>query len=655
MLPFLVLASLVFSPDQPVAPATPGPAGAYVLCTDAATSASRNAVAYEAEGRIHVSFVSEGAVEAVTAFDGKLVDITGTRDGFLVAFQTNELLQVVKIRDDGTTRSPRVLGAAVDAGVMASIDSRTLLVTDDADEVILLDSEGRVVRRSIRLGDGDIEDPAMAANSEGFLVAWREGEAVKARAIDASGPFVSDSWIVAERGQWPAVASDGREFLVAWQSSRITGIEGRITTLDGRIATEPFIVTLGTYTSVSTSWDGASYAVVYPWDHEGGDHFRGVTDVYRVNVSPSGAASAPVRIADTGRLQSQPAIAGSVVTWIESLACATGNRVVATVGGGAPALVSIGLPVRHAPVAAPVGRTFATGWLERTDVQRVRARVGDRVLDLSSERASIAAPAIASSGQHVIVSWVENEFVANIGCIPWRKGVILDERGKIVSRLANSEGASQSVAASNGSEFVVAWVRAAIRETHISAGRIGAAGERFDLGPRALVRDQRQLADLSFVWTGSEYLAVWYRWDREILVQRFSATLDPIGDMQLVANGTKPKAAAGPESTLIAYRDDTELRGLILTHTGAAIARPLIAENLDPDAVAAWGNDFLVAAGGYVFRISATGEVTQLTTLPDGDGVAMASNGSRVHIAYEHDGEVFIRSGGVPRSRAVRH
>lgn len=646
----LVLATLLVSPPQPVAPITPAAAGVNASNVAAAANRLRLAVAYDESGTTHVAFVTREGAEEVTVTRGWLSDMTAVPDGFLLALQHPDriALQLMKIGNDGSASEVRSLGLETN-GVLAAMRARAMLFTE-TNELVLLDTDGNVVRRDIQVAREPMFLPAIAAGRSSFLLAWSERDTVNARLVDVNGNFLTDVITIGD-GARAEVASDGRDFLVTWVAD--DGIRGRVITGSGEMPSPAFSIAPANPQDLSVTWDGARYVLTYT-----------AGNVHRVDLGPGGATRA---IEMGGRLAENIHIVssslGTAVAWVDRLGCALGgSRVMASIDDAAPVLVSIGPPRRVAPAAAAFGNTFATAWLEVTDVIRIHVRIGDRVIDLSSGYASGLAPVLAAAGDRLFVSWVETPL--SNGCIPVRYAAVLDGNGELVRKFVIPKAISfWAAAASNGSEFVLLWSHFSHDVTDVSAVRVSREGELLDAPPRLIVRERvgrfsaSSQRHLSLVWTGSEYLAVWERYGgRQIQLQRISPVLDPIGGVQTVGSGSEPRAAANAKATLIVYRDGTAVRARLVSHAGAVVPLDVVPRD-GAVAVSAWGAEFVVLAGREVVRVTNAAAVVPMATLEDAveGGRAVAASGGRVYLVYASDGGLVSRTAAAPRTRAVRH
>lgn len=652
MLPFLLLGALLLSPDQPIAPQTLGAFGAEIETLHTAANASRIAVAYAGAGQCRVVFPgAEGTLAFGPVVEGRCLALTATRDGFLLAY-ANAALHVVHVDNAGTLGIDRNLGDVTATPGLAALRSRALLFTPQ--ELVVLNAEGRLVRRGIRVTEAELVDvPLVAANDESFLLAWQEGERVLARLASQEGTLLSEPVVVAERGGLQSIASDGRDFLVTWRSD--LGLEGRIVSVTGRTASPPFRIAFPYVDRSSAAWIGGEYVVAYA---------RAGGGVFRVPVSATGVAGNAATIdADirANAVDVTSSAAGRLISWVEMGHCSGGRVARGSFNGGPARLLSFGDPLRHSPAAAAVNETFATAWIQLRNTNAVWLRLGQRTIHLSSEDVAPLTPAVVPLGDRVLVAWTAN--TANCSFV--RRAAIVDGAGQVVKTLTIGEGSVPYTAATtNGTEFVVAWPRTNGLMAETLAARVSATGELLDAEPRVVVSERiprfSGLAHigLAVVWTGTEYLVVWQRrFERnDVQVQRLSSTLDVIGTTATVATGMEPRAAAGPAGTLIAWRESAGVtRALLLAHSGAVLISELFIAADTPPVVAAWGSEFVVAAGRSVVRVTPQGVVIPVTELPPGaSDVAVAASGARIHIGYRLDREVYIRSAAYPRTRSVR-
>jgi hypothetical protein len=159
--------------------------------------------------------------------------------------------------------------------------------------------------------------PAVAASTSSFLVAWRQpcpNVNLLAQVIGPQGqsirpPFVLGGTSATE--QQPAAASSGDGFLVAWSSN--VSVRGRLLDAAGTpLGADSFqIVPSARAANAVAAFDGASYVVVYQRDQ----------DLYATRVSTEGVLLDPEGIAiatDSAREQEQSVACGNgvcLVVW----------------------------------------------------------------------------------------------------------------------------------------------------------------------------------------------------------------------------------------------------------------------------------------------------------------------------------------------------
>jgi hypothetical protein len=655
VLSLVLLAALVVSPDQPVAPADfgPVPSGVYAV----AAAPSQLAVAHGSRDGDTISFVSDESSAAVAVVPGSLRGFQALDDGFLLTYYTPDSRFVVaKLYLDGTLGAPRDLEPLQ---LLASNGDRVLALTE-LGEVIVLDGEGSIVARAGRhMEFFAASEVSAAAGDENFLLVWTENDHVYARPVSFEGAFSGARQLIAEDGERPQVATDGRRFLVTWNRTLI--YEGRRVSSDGVPVSETFKIADGWPSQFSAlEWDGTKY--IFLFDHPD-------AELHRVDITRSGVPGEPRLQAGQGgyRAEIRPHIAssaaGTVIAWTQALVCGVAATGYMSVNDGPALLVTRNLPGRGAPVTAPLGTGFATAWLEQTDALRARMRVGDgEVLDLSTEYAINRSLLIATAGDRVLVSWGEYDIDGGCAAVEERHFAVVDARGMIVGRGSFRVSWPSITLASNGSEFVFLWT-----ENHRSGAddllemyalRVSRDGRILDAQPKRVTsqlvsrRDAGYWQAPTLTWTGQEYLAVWQQGTATnvLRMQRLSPLLDPIESTQTLT-GSQPSIASGPHQTLLVFAPG---RGLLLPSMQEIVFDSSAGPNTRP-LVAAWGTEFVVVVGANVYRVLPDGTVLPMTTLPSPEATAIATNGSRVQIVYEKGIEVLVRTVSVPRARAVRH
>lgn len=207
-------------------------------------------------------------------------------------------------------------------------------------------------------GEPDLQsNPAVASNGADYLVAWQDGRTSSPRifagrvsaagvALDGDGLAVSAA---SNGASAPALASNGANYLAAWASAGgATTIEAALLPAGGPWSALPVAQTVavapGMRTSPAVASDGSMFLVV--WE----DSRSGNADIYARSVSASGLLVGVERpLVDTAAAQQSPAIAprpggGHIVVWDDD-------------GSGASAPLDVyGLLVDNA--GAPQGMPF---------------------------------------------------------------------------------------------------------------------------------------------------------------------------------------------------------------------------------------------------------------------------------------------------------
>lgn len=672
MTPFVLAAALLLSsPDSPVAPhdtiaagiepsnalAAPGPGG-YLAAWTVSTS-ERSTIQTALIGH-------DGSVGQAASVDGFLRAVEGTGDGWLLAIERDSAILLARIDAAGELVATRPSGLGASDVAMARGEASVLLFTGR--EAVLATFEGEVERR-VDAGTGYA--PAVAATRTGFLVVWRDGSTIYARALNHRARLRSEIVVLGSSYGQPSVATSGSQFLVTWPATNGDpatgggGIEGRIVDAEAQPLSEVTMFVRSTTGNTPLAvWDSGGYRVYFTRDG----------DDWLVDVNVAGRAGTPRQdVGQTRRLRD--------VVRIQRVACAEGAAVVATLPGVAPFIVSLGPPLRDVPAVTATANGFATAFYERSDVARYRLRLPSGVVVTLSGHVfpSRVPPALATDGTNTLAVWRDYE-----RCDDTILAALFAPDGTLLRKTAIDATGTNLTAAWNGSEYAMAWTDLGPFDIGIAGVRLGATGELLDRAPRRLARRDPRMPRtptvspraLSIVWTGSEWLLIHERAvfhpliippaspdEHELHLQRLSLSLDPIEAVRVLADiGINPHAAAGLAGTLIVSWDgDGTLRARLLAHGGALVRETVLVTGGDSEvrpSVAASGASFLVAAGETVFRITADGTFTQLTTLPAGARRSvLAANRSGAHIAYVLGQEIFVRALALPapRARAVRH
>jgi Synergist-CTERM protein sorting domain-containing protein len=321
-----------------------------------------------------------------------------------------------------------------------------------------LTDAGEVQALADPITGGDAEFPAVAHGGDGYLVVWSDARSGWAK--DIYGARVSDAGVVqdpdgipistaADVQDFPAVASDGTDFLVAWHDAR-AGESNCHTNLIcgdvyaarviGGVVQEPDGIPVSTavddQSRPAVAWDGTEYLVAW-------NDARNLTD----RVTP-------------------PALYGARVTAAGVLLNSTGIAIAARAGGPgrgprlANRLVVWGDRPSDTSGAAPAVRGARV-------VDGAVLDAGGLVLSLAGNEQS--SPAIAWDGTHHLVVWADDRGGDDrdiLGARVSGAGAVLDPAGIAISAAPHEQ--SRPAVAWDGAAFLVVWQDA-------RAGRFGCA------------------------------------------------------------------------------------------------------------------------------------------------------------------------------------
>ncbi|MCX5801250.1 MAG: T9SS type A sorting domain-containing protein [Candidatus Eisenbacteria bacterium] len=352
---------------------------------------------------------------------------------------------------------------------------------------------------AVATSPGDQFSPAIAFDGTNFLVVWHDyrsgsrdiyGTRMSAggSVLDAAGIAISTA---ANNQFYPAIASDGTDFLVVWEDNRgrsydIYGarVSGGGSVLDpGGIA-----ISTGARTErgPAVAFDGTSYLVVWH-DYRSGTY----SDIYGARVGTDGSVLDPggIAISTATNYQFNPAVAfdgtNCLVVWED-------------------------------------WRNYYSGWDDPVypDIYGARVSVDGSVLDPGGIAISTGAyekwcPAIAFDGTNYLVVWEDNRssgysdiYGARVGM----DGSVLDPDGIAISTAAHIQ--YLPAVASDGTDYLVVWDdRRNVTESYpfhdIYGARVSAGGSVLDtagIGIATGTNDQRRPA---IAFDETNYLVVW--------------------------------------------------------------------------------------------------------------------------------------------------
>lgn len=322
------------------------------------------------------------------------------------------------------------------------------------------------------LGDGSVA-PVAAGSGARSYVAWSNGGEIFGAPFRVASPSGGNVRILTQSAnpqQTPAIARNGHEYLVAWTDARdgyFTSIYATRVLPDGTILDSSGIK-IATHVSldkpISVSSDGADFAVA--WSDEAPQQ------PFRVRVA---------RIKADG-------------TDLD------------------PSGIVVASNAYNASVASD-GKNYLVAWTSLTspDVEAALVTSGGGIspaFRVSTATTNELWPRVASNGSEYLVVWQDSRsgnadvYAARVS----RDGAVLDPGGIPVALTSESEGFP--TAASDGSDFVVAWSIPGSGSTRVLAAEVSAGGVAG--GSHTLEANGASLLPTpALAWTGSTYIAVW--------------------------------------------------------------------------------------------------------------------------------------------------
>ena len=303
--------------------------------------------------------------------------------------------------------------------------------------------------------------PAVAGNSNGFLVVWDNflsefpGRVYGKRVANDGSVDPNLITIALSTRGTAAVASNGRDFLVAWEDCRSGSCDFYHSSVFGaRVTAQGAVLEAqGMAIAVSTNYqkapaiasDGKDYLVVWE-DGRNSDLALLASDIYGARVTSAGAVLEPggIPICTAPNSQSKPSVASCgtnfLVVWEDSRASTSlnGSDIYgARVTGSGTVVETAGLPIctatnwQHRPIAASDGKGFLVVWKDERDIYGTPGVFGARVTHtgtvvdrdgfaLADADDSNEAAATASNGRNFLIVWTRDE----VEYLPRARGVL---------------------------------------------------------------------------------------------------------------------------------------------------------------------------------------------------------------------------------------
>lgn len=343
---------------------------------------------------------------------------------------------------------------------------------------------------AVATGDAAKHAPCVTSSGTNYFAVWtdelrdeRDIDVIGAR-ITSAGSVSDSAGIVVSTGTnqqfGPSVASNGTDYLVAWEDSRAGDPDVyavRVST-DGDVLDASGIsvsTATGAQTNPRVASDGADYLVVWQ------DRRSGTMDeVYATRVSALGTVSEAAGIAiETGHATYAPASVASngtdyFVVWGDDRTTEIGiygARVTSEGDVSDPSGIDIAMGRGFEPSVASNGTDYLVVWEDPrnsvatgSDIYGARVTSEGVVQDaagivISSATNEQRAASVASNGDDYFAVWQDarNSWMGDVyGARITSAGVVLDAAGIAVAT-SNSEKWSARVAGS-GSGYLVAWL-----------------------------------------------------------------------------------------------------------------------------------------------------------------------------------------------------
>jgi hypothetical protein len=527
----------------------------------------------------------------------------------------------------------------------------------------------------IAAGPGNRQSPAVAFNGTEFLVVWQsdeygpwtlrgtrvtqEGEVLDVGGFPIAGDM-SEKMVTLEA----SVASDGQQFLAAWQNdSGVRGVYARTVSSDGQ--------TLGPVNRLSSgllgyrptaAWDGTQYQVLWDDGRIVGARLNrfGIPrgPCYYVSAEPGAQHFGAVAGGDeqcVAAWESDP-YSGDYNSQVHVVRLDTSGTVLDT-----PTIKPWGTPVysgQHAPAIAAHDSGYVVVWESQcpygysawtTDIcaatlTRDGVMTDAHAITLASLAWDELTPAVACGDSNSLVTWTWGAHRTGIyGTRLSPAGAILDSDGLTIS--ANGEAPAVVF---DGTNYLVAWAES----KNIYGARVSQAGGVMDRIPISTMSVAESLPAIAF--DGENYLVSWTAGDVVwgTLVTPEGTLIDPSGFCVSGAGhrAWSPAVAAGEAGFFTAWVDyrttwceifgaRIDSAGRVLDTAGIAVSRwgnwPY--NEFDPcvsacgtNFVAFWEDDYYTAElHGAV--INTSGERTDtfvLSQMPMNEPLVASAEGS---------------------------
>jgi hypothetical protein len=369
------------------------------------------------------------------------------------------------------------------------------------------------------------QQPAVAANGEIYLVVWADQRDfndnewdVYAARVTPAGKVLDPNGIricaLAGIQYYPAVASDGHDFLVVWTDGRNQYNASEFDTYGARVTAEgvvlqtngfPISTAKSSQFIPSLAFNGTEYLVTW-YDYRNFDNPQLGNDIYAARVTREGVVLDPlgIGICTAENMQWAPGVAavGSdfFVAWDDSRYSIRGTRVssdglVSNSNGLVLSPNFSGYPIR----VGANGAGYLVVWTDSRNYSTTRYDIfahrvngageitgSDLVLSHAAE--DQAGPALAPAGEQYLSVWLDSRQGSNTMIFGTRIGPdgAMDPNGIAIGRAASSSAWNAPGVASLNDAYLIAWVGGrddGYGETDIIAARLTTGGTLLDTNP----------------------------------------------------------------------------------------------------------------------------------------------------------------------------
>ncbi len=472
---------------------------------------------------------------------------------------------------------------------------------------------------SLVLGSAEVpRAPLVAASGGQYLVVWVGGfgtnlGTIFGNLVTASGTVLLTNGFEispAATSAFPVVAGNGSNFFVVWQGLReLYGFRGNILGTPVNFSGEvlnPQGILIGSSIAnrelaPSVAFDGTNYLAI--WSDARNNTFGKINyDIYGARIAWDGSLLDPNGIA---------------------ICKAKNNQSSAVVAGSAGMFLAVWKDERYGMYGTP-GDIFG-------------ARITDSGTVLDTNGIAICTlptiqdfPAIASGSNDFFVVWVNQSdlFGTRIGT----DGIVAIHNGKSLIRSDAPSGVAYPALAFNGSEYLVVWSEVPdINNTgyDILGLRVGSLGTPIDPAPITISSRPGYQPHAAVASNGTDFLAAWVDYASstfDIFAARVAASgtvLDPNGSsVESNSSAAFPAIASDGTNYLLIWQDQFDIRGTRISSNGQSLDNPVLAIDANPSrqqlpALAYGGSEvFLAVNQGTLFSTPrAVGQLVTLGTL----------------------------------------